>query len=192
MIMRVLIVSADEFEDTELLVPLYRFREEGIEVHVASPRPGSIRGKHGYAVSVDRTLREVDPRDYDLLLLPGGRAPAALRDDDALQRIVRAFDAEKKPIAAICHGPQILVSAGVLEGRQATCYKTVAPELKDAGARYVDDEVVVDRNLVTSRQPSDLPAFCREILKRLRAREAAAKPPFPRESESAPKGSTAG
>jgi protease I len=174
--MRALIVSADDFEDTELLVPLYRFREEGIEVEVASPRAGSIRGKHGYSVSVDRTIPDVDPRDYDLLVLPGGRAPAALRGDAALQRIVRAFDAAQKPIAAICHGPQILVSAGVMEGRQATCYKTIAAELKDAGARYVDDEVVVDRNLVTSRQPSDLPAFCRQIMKQLRGRKNSASP----------------
>jgi len=168
--MRALIVSADDFEDTELLVPLYRLREEGISVDVASPRAGSIQGKHGYSQPVDRTLAEVEPRDYDLLVLPGGRAPAALRDDAALQRIVRAFHAADKPIAAICHGPQILVSAGVMDGRQATCYKTVAAELRDAGARYVDDEVVVDRNLVTSRQPSDLPAFCREIMKQLRAK----------------------
>ena len=172
--MRALIVSADDFEDTELLVPLYRLREEGISVDVASPRTGSITGKHGYSQSVDRTLTEVDPRDYDLLVLPGGRAPAALRDDAALQGIVRAFDAANKPIAAICHGPQILVSAGVMDGRLATCYKSVAAELRDAGARYVDDEVVVDRNLVTSRQPSDLPAFSREIMKQLRAREASA------------------
>jgi protease I len=173
---RVLIVSADDFEDTELLVPWYRFREEGIDVDVASPGSESIRGKHGYSVSVDKSLREVDARDYDLLVLPGGRAPAALRDDDRLQRIVRAFDAANKPIAAICHGPQILVSAGVMTGRRATCYETLAAELKNAGARYVDDEVVVDRNLVTSRQPSDLPAFCREILRQLRGRKTAASP----------------
>ena len=169
---RALMVSADGFEDTELLVPLYRLREEGISVDVASPRAGSITGKHGYSQPVDRPLAEVDPRDYDLLVLPGGRAPAVLRDDAVLQAIVRAFDAANKPIAAICHGPQILVSAGVMDGRQATCYKTVAAELKDAGARYVDDEVVVDRNFITSRQPSDLPAFCREIMKQLRARES--------------------
>lgn len=171
--MRALIVSADDFEDTELLVPLYRLREEGISVDVACPRSGSITGKHGYSQSIDRTLSEVDPGDYDLLVLPGGRAPAALRDDSTLQGIVRAFDFTHKPIAAICHGPQILVSAGVMDGRKATCYKTVAAELRDAGARYVDEEVVVDRNLVTSRQPSDLPAFCREIMKQLRAREEA-------------------
>jgi len=172
--MKALMVSADGFEDTELLVPLYRLREEGISVDVASPCLGSITGKHGYSQSIDRTLAEVDPRDYDLLVLPGGRAPAALRDDTALQEIVRAFDAATKPIAAICHGPQILVSAGVMDGRRATCYKTVATELKDAGARYVDREVVVDGNLVTSRQPSDLPAFCREIMKQLGARKSSA------------------
>jgi protease I len=176
---RVLIVSADDFEDTELLVPWYRLREEGIPVDVASPSAGSIRGKHAYSVSIDKTLAEVHPRDYDLLILPGGRAPAALRGDAALQAIVRAFDAANKPIAAICHGPQILVSAGVMDGRRATCYKTLAAELRDAGARYVDDEVVVDRNLITSRQPSDLPAFCREIMRRLRGREKRRKTVVP-------------
>ena len=172
--MRALIVSADEFEDTEVLVPLYRFREGGIAVDVASLGAESITGKHGYTQRVDKRLTEVNPHDYDVLVLPGGRAPAALRGNPAIQGIVRAFDVAGKPIAAICHGPQILISAGVMEGRKATCYLAVAPELREAGARYLDREVVVDGNLVTSRQPSDLPAFCREIMKQLKAKELTA------------------
>lgn len=174
--MRALIVSADGFEDSELRVPLLGLRQEGIAVEVASIRPGRIRGKHGDEVEVDRLLEEVRPEEYDLLVLPGGKAPALLRGERKALEIARAFMAANKPVAAICHGPQILVSAGVMTGRRATCYETLAAELKNAGARYVDDEVVVDRNLVTSRQPSDLPAFCREILRQLRGRKTAASP----------------
>ena len=166
--MKVLVVSADGFEDTELLVPYYRFKEEGMGVEIASTKKGKIRGKHGYEIEVDKTLKEVLPADYDLLLLPGGKAPEALRKEKAALDIAKEFFKEKKVVAAICHGPQILVSAGLLGGRHATCYRSVAPEVKEAGALYEDKEVIVDGNLVTSRQPSDLPAFLRETLKKLR------------------------
>lgn len=102
-----------------------------------------------------------------LLVLPGGRAPAAVRKEKAALDIARAFFARNKPVAAICHGPQTLISAGLMQGRHATCYRTVAEELKAAGAHYEDEEVVVDGNLVTSRQPSDLPAFLREMMRLL-------------------------
>jgi protease I len=168
--MKVLIVSADAFEDTELLVPWYRFREEGLLVDVASLREGRIKGKHGYEVLANLAIDDVQAADYDALLLPGGRAPDALRRSPRLLEIVREFFAAAKPVFAICHGPEILVSAGVLGGRSATCYKTVAAELKQAGASYRDAEVVVDGNLVTSREPGDLPAFLREMMRKLRAR----------------------
>jgi protease I len=163
--MKALIISADHFEDTELLVPYYRLKEAGFEVDVASISRGKINGKHGYEVSVDKSLRDVNAKDYDLLVLPGGKAPAALRKEPAALEIVKDFVRSNKPVAAICHGPQILVSAGVIQGRRATCYHSVAEELKEAGALYEDSEVVVDGNLVTSRQPSDLPAFMRETLR---------------------------
>jgi protease I len=163
--MKALIISADHFEDTELLVPYYRLKEAGFEVDVASISRGKINGKHGYEVSVDKSLRDVNTKDYDLLVLPGGKAPAALRKEPAALEIVKDFFRSNKPVAAICHGPQILVSAGVIQGRRATCYHSVAEELKEAGALYEDSEVVVDGNLVTSRQPSDLPAFMRETLR---------------------------
>jgi protease I len=162
--MKALIISADHFEDTELLVPYYRLREAGFEVDVASISRGKINGKHGYVVSVDKSLRDVNTKDYDLLVLPGGKAPAALRKEPAALEIVKDFFRSNKPVAAICHGPQILVSAGVIQGRRATCYHSVAEELKEAGAMYEDSEVVVDGNLITSRQPSDLPAFMRETI----------------------------
>lgn len=163
--MRALIISADNFEDTELLVPYYRLKEEGVEVDVVSLKKGKIKGKHGYEVEVDKIFMEVDPDQYDLLFLPGGKAPETVRKEKAAQEIARAFFRKKKPVAAICHGPQTLISAGLMKGRHATCYKSVAPEMIESGAVYEDKEVVVDGNLVTSRQPSDLPAFLREMMK---------------------------
>jgi len=165
--MKALIISADNFEDSELLVPYYRMKEAGVEVTVASMIHGAITGKHGYEVAVDKTLAEVNPDDYAILVLPGGKAPAAVRKESKALEIARSFFADSKPVAAICHGPQILISAGLLKGRRATCYISVADELKEAGALYEDREVVVDGNLVTSRQPPDLPAFMRETMKQL-------------------------
>jgi protease I len=167
--MKALIISADNFEDSELLVPYYRLKEAGIAVEVVSTRRDKIKGKHGYEVDVDKELAEVDTDSYDLLILPGGKAPETIRTEPLALEIVRRFFSRNKPIAAICHGPQILISAGLLKGRHATCYRTVAGELKEAGALYEDSEVVVDRNLVTSRQPADLPAFMRETMKLLKS-----------------------
>jgi len=165
--MKALILSADNFEDTELLVPYYRLQEEGIQVDIASMKKGQIKGKHGYEVEVDKTLKEVDPNDYDILILPGGKAPELIRREKDALEIAKDFFHKNKPVSAVCHGPQTLISAGLLRGRHATCYKSVAKEMKDAGAIYEDKEVVVDGNLVTSRQPSDLPAFMRETMKML-------------------------
>jgi len=128
--MRALIVSADNFEDSELLVPYYRLREEGIEVDIASMRKGKIRGKRGYEVEVDKTLEEVRSDDYDLLILPGGKAPEAIRKEEEAIKIAKDFSGKNKPISAICHGPQLLITADLVKGRHATCYKSVAQELK--------------------------------------------------------------
>jgi len=165
--MKALILSANNFEDSELLVPLYRLQEAGYGVEVASGEPGKITGKHGYEVRVDKTFEEVEPSGYAVLVLPGGKAPAAIRNDLMVKGIVRAFFDAAKPVGAICHGPQVLVSAGLLAGRRATCYRTVSDELREAGAIYEDSEVVVDGRLVTSRQPGDLPAFMRELMRLL-------------------------
>ena len=167
--MKALIISADNFEDSELLVPYYRLMEEGIEVTVASPTGGIIKGKHGYEVKADSNLAGIEPDDYALLVLPGGKAPEAVRREPAALEICRRFFARGKPVAAICHGPQTLISAGLMKGRRATCYRTVAEEMRSAGALYEDSEVVVDGSLVTSRQPADLPAFVREMMKLLKS-----------------------
>ncbi len=179
--MKALIITADHFEDTELLVPYYRLLEEGIGVDIASPGKGTIKGKHGYEVPVHKTLDEVIAEEYDILLLPGGKAPERVRKEPKALAVVRHFFERNKPVAAICHGPQILIAAGSLKGRRATGYRTIAGEMKSAGSIYEDSEVVVDGNLVTSRQPSDLPAFLHETVKAIaraqkeKKRTAAAK-----------------
>lgn len=167
-LMKALIISADNFEDSELFVPYYRLREEGVHVDIASIKRGTIKGKHGYEVEVDKTLKEVNPDDYDILILPGGKAPEAIRKEEEAITIAKHFFEKNKPVSAICHGPQTLITAGLLKGRRATCYKSVAQEMKNAGAFYEDKEVVIDGNLVTSRQPSDLPAFIKEMMKKIK------------------------
>ena len=163
--MKALIISADNFEDSELLYPYYRLKEEGVEVDIASIKKGTIKGKHGYEVDANKDLREIHAAEYDLLILPGGKAPEKIRKEKEAIEIAKYFFSHNKPVSAICHGPQTLITAGLLKDRHATCSKSVANELKEAGATYEDREVVVDRNLVTSRQPSDLPAFMRETMK---------------------------
>ncbi len=166
--MKALIISANNFEDSELLVPYYRLKEEGISVDIASINRGRIRGKHGYEVEANKSLKEISQDEYDILILPGGKAPEVIRKEKEALDIVRHFFKKDKLVAAICHGPQILISANLLKGRHTTCYRTVVEEIKAAGAIYEDKEVVVDGNLITSRQPEDLPAFLREIMKKLK------------------------
>jgi PfpI family intracellular protease len=165
--MRALIISADLFEECELKIPYQSLRELGIHVDIASIKKGTITGKGGFNIYVTLTLDEVDPENYDMLILPGGKGPALLRKEMKALEIARYFFEHNKLVAAICHGPQILISAGLMHGRVATGYKSIAEELKDAGAIYKDEEVVVDKNLITSRQPSDLNAFMEAIKKYL-------------------------
>ncbi|HAK59343.1 MAG TPA: type 1 glutamine amidotransferase, partial [Nitrospiraceae bacterium] len=136
--MKALIISADNFEDTELLVPFYRFQEEGIAVDVASLKKGMITGKHGYAVEANKTLDEITADEYDILILPGGKAPGTVRKQKKAVEIAQHFFQENKPVSAICHGPQTLITAGLLNGRRATSYRSVAQEMKEAGALYED------------------------------------------------------
>jgi len=166
--MKALMISTDNFEDLELFYPLHRLKEEGVTVELASMKDRPITGKHGYSIDVDLTLDDVKPQEYDMLVLPGGRAPERVRLAERALEIARFFFRENKPVGAICHGIQILVSAGVVEGRRATCYIGIRDDLKLAGAHYEDKEVVVDGNLVTSRNPDDLYAFGRELVKKLK------------------------
>ncbi len=166
--MKALIMTADGFEDSELIVPLNRLKEAGLHVDVAAPKAGQISGKHGISVKANKAISDVSDLDqYDLLFLPGGKGPESVRLEKKALEICRAFMDQHKPVAAICHGPQVLISAGLVKGHKMTCWKGVMDDLKAAGADVQDQEVVVDDNLVTSRQPDDLPAFCREMMKKL-------------------------
>jgi len=161
---KIAILAENLYEDLELWYPLLRFREAGAEVCVVGPKAERYESKHGYPVKADRAAAEVSARDLDALVIPGGYAPDLMRRSSAMVRLVRdAFDAGRV-VAAICHGGWMLASADVVRGRKLTCFHAIKDDLKNAGGDYVDEEVVRDGNLVTSRVPSDLPAFCREIL----------------------------
>lgn len=171
---RIAVFLAKGFEDRELIEPAEALREAGAEVVVVGlfdEDKEGVSGKHGTLVKAEAIIDAIDQRDFDLLVIPGGRGPATLRLDQRVLKFVRDFDAEAKPIAAICHGPQVLVSAGLLDGREATSFFTVARELKRAGAHFINAPVVIDGNLITSRQPGDIPRFIDAIVNRLQAGE---------------------
>lgn len=171
--LKALILTANEFEDFELFIPYFRLLEEGVEVTIAAPQKGVIHGEHGYGLEIEHTIAEVDPDEFDLLVVPGGfptGAPATVRKVKKAQEIARSFITKNKPVASICHGPWLLVSADLVRGRHLTGFwhDGVPEEIKAAGGIYEDKEVVVDGNLVTSRWPMDLPAFTREMVKQLK------------------------
>jgi protease I len=169
--MKALIMSAPGVEDSEFLYPYYRLQEAGFEVDVAGPGTGTFTGKYGYELKANLAFTDIDPAGYDLLVIPGGKAPETVRLSEPAVEAARRMTEDRKPVAAICHGAQVLISAGVLEGKKATCWAGIRDDLKAAGAQYVDEEVVTTGNLVTSRCPDDLPAFCRELLLLVRASE---------------------
>ncbi|GGE45174.1 general stress protein 18 [Pullulanibacillus camelliae] len=164
---KVAALMTDEFEDTEFTGPAEAYRKAGHEVVVIEKdKSKTLTGKHGEKVPVDLTIDEVTPDDFDALLIPGGFSPDLLREDDRFVAFAKAFMDKKKPVFAICHGPQLLITAKTLEGRKATGYKSIKVDMEYAGANYVDEEVAVCCNqLVTSRTPDDIPAFNRESLK---------------------------
>jgi protease I len=164
---RILIFAGPLFEDIELLYPLYRFREEGAEVVVAGLGDREYRGKKGHPVDVDTDVELVSSGEFDAVVIPGGYLPDHLRRSEKVLEIVReAFEAGKL-VAAICHGPWVPVSAGILKGKRVTSYWSIRDDVVNAGAEWVDQEVVVDENLITSRQPADLGAFCRAVIEAL-------------------------
>jgi len=166
--MKILFISNDGYDDSELLYPYYRLTEENYDIDIASVEKRVIDGKHFFKIEADKTFNEVDADSYDALLLPGGKAPEKLRLVPEVVNITKQFAKANKPIAAICHGQQILISADVLKGKSATCYPGIRDDLKNAGANYVDDRVVVDGNLVTSRRPEDLPYFMKAFIDTLK------------------------
>ncbi|MBD3388812.1 MAG: DJ-1/PfpI/YhbO family deglycase/protease [Candidatus Altiarchaeales archaeon] len=162
--MKALIMSEEGFEDSEVLAPYYRLLEAGLEVDVAAISKGPITGKHGYQVEANTTFKKVRPGDYSALIIPGGRAPERVRISKDALRTVKQFMKDDMLVASICHGPQVMISAGVLDGRKGTGWKGIQDDMKAAGVRVMDKEVVVDGNWISSRQPEDLPAFNREIM----------------------------
>lgn len=169
---RVLILATDGFEQSELLEPKKMLEAAGIKTTVASPKADSIRGwnhgEWGESVAVDATLDDVSVDDFDALLLPGGQMnPDSLRLEDRVIELVEDFDEAGKPIAAICHGPWLLVEADILDGRTVTGWPSIRTDLENAGADVVDEEVVVDDNLITSRKPEDIPAFAQALIEAL-------------------------
>jgi protease I len=166
---RVAILVEDEFEDRELTGPLEALRAAGAEVTLVGPSKGaSLRGKRGDAtVTADMAAGEARMRDFDALVIPGGHAPDKMRLRHAMVDLARDAMEARKPVAAICHGPQLLISADALRGRTLTCWPSIAIDVKNAGGLYVDKPVVEDGNLITSRKPDDVPMFSEAILRAL-------------------------
>lgn len=157
---RILLLATDGFEDSELTKPLEAVKEAGADVVVVSNAEELITGKNGTEIEVDETVENVTADEFDGLLLPGGVAnPDALRMDQSAVQLVRDFFAQHKPVAAICHAPWLLIEAGVVEGRTVTSWPSLKTDLVNAGATWVDEPVVVDEGLVTSRKPDDLDTF---------------------------------
>lgn len=164
-----IVLIENGFQEVELLYPYYRLQEAGYQVDLIGPKAEeTYKGEYGYTLAADKAAEDVDINDYEVLVIPGGRAPDRMRRHDSLVDLVRQAFENDKVVAVICHGPQVLIEADVLKGRTATCFTSVSTDLKNAGANYKDKEVVVDGNLVTSRHPGDLPAFMRETLNLLR------------------------
>jgi protease I len=166
---KVAILAADGFEEVELTKPKKALDEAGAKTSVVSIKSGNIQGMNhadkGEAVAVDRTLAEAKPQDFDALMIPGGLMnPDALRSNEEALEFVRHFFREGKPVAAICHAPWVLIDAGVLRGRTLTSWPAIKTDVRNAGGNWVDQEVVVDNGLVTSRKPDDIPAFNEKMI----------------------------
>jgi protease I len=161
----VLILAADDFEDMELLYPLYRLREEQVMVTLASLGGHRVTGKKGHGpVEADAATDDVSAEDYDALVIPGGYAPDKLRRDEHVLDLVRTFDRDAKTIAFICHAGWVPISAGILKGRRATSVGAIRDDMINAGVDWVDEATVVDGNLVTARTPADLGPWMRALL----------------------------
>jgi protease I len=166
---RVLILATDGFEQSELIDPKQALEDAGFETVVASPKSGEIKGWHegnwGKSVPVDASLDDVEAADFDALLLPGGQMnPDALRLEERVIELVEDFDEAEKPIAAICHGPWLLIEADIVDGRTVTGWPSIHTDLENAGGTVVDAEVAIDGNLITSRNPGDIPAFSKALI----------------------------
>ncbi len=170
---KVAILVTDGFEQVEMTKPREALDEAGAETKIVSLKPGKIQGMHhadkGDKFDVDLTLDEARPEKFDALLIPGGlMKPDALRSNDDALEFARHFFREGKPVAAICHGPWVLIDAGVVRGRTLTSWPAIKNDVKNAGGKWVNEEVVVDNGLVTSRKPDDIPAFNKKMIEEIR------------------------
>lgn len=161
----VAVLLEKDFQELEAWYPYLRLREAGFQTWFVGLGEKTYRGKNGYPATVDKNIQDVRVDDLDGVVIPGGWAPDHLRRSKAVLDLVKTLDQQKKLVAAICHAGWVIASAGIVKGKTVTSYDAIKDDLKNAGAEWVDKEVVVDGNLVTSRMPLDLPAFCREILK---------------------------
>ena len=170
---KIAVLVGQEYEDSELLIPVKRLTDAGHEVELLGVDAGrelvGLKGKT--KVRVDAAVGQRKPEDYDALLIPGGHSPDHLRTESDVIDFVKAFGAIGRPIAAVCHGPQLLIEADLVRGRRMTAWPSVRTDLRNAGAVVVDEEVVRDGAFITSRKPEDLDAFTRELLARLEQRE---------------------
>jgi protease I len=171
---KVLIMATDRFEESELFGPLERLMERGAEVKLASPGldeiMATVHDEPGKRIKPDLTIADARAADFDALILPGGVGnPDRLRTNEDAIGLIREFASAGKPVAAICHGPWLLVEADLLHGRKATSWKSIRTDLRNAGAEVIDEEVVVDDNIITSRKPDDVPAFTDAVIEAIEA-----------------------
>lgn len=173
---RVAVLVEQQYQEMEVWYPVYRLREAGCQVTLVAPEGGkSYPSKLGYPAKSDKAIDEVSANDFDAVVVPGGFAPDFMRRNDAMIQLVSDMAEEGKVIAAICHGPWVLCSTQALKGRTATCFFAIKDDVSNAGAKYVDKEVVVDGNIITSRKPDDLPAFVVAMMKAMAESAVAAK-----------------
>lgn len=167
---RIAVLMTNMFEDSEYQRPAEAFQKEGHHlVHVGLKSGETVTGEHGKAsAKIDKSAREVSVKDFDALFIPGGYSPDKLRVDENAVNLVKEFVQSRKPVFAICHAPQILITAQVLKGRKVAGWKSIMQDIKNAGAEFVDRDVVEDGNLVSSRSPEDIPAFIRTALQKLK------------------------
>ncbi len=167
--LKVAVLTGEGFQDQEVYMPLGYLANRGVETVTVGESTGSVKAyNNSFSVMIEKTVDEVSVDEFDALLIPGGKAPSSLRENEKIIAFAKKFLESGKPVAAICHGPQILITAGVMEGRQATAYKTVREEMTQAGASFRDSALVVDDNLITSRNPGDLPKFAHELYERIK------------------------
>jgi protease I len=164
---KIIILVENYYEELELWYPYYRLKEEGAEVFLVGPSEemsSDYKGKNGYPITSELNVKNVKLHEIDAVVIPGGFAPDYLRRNDEVVNLVKKLHESGKLVAAICHAPSVLVNAGILKGKKATSFMAIKQDVINAGAEYLDREVVQDGNLITSRKPDDLPAYCKAII----------------------------